>query len=411
MSGSGRSMRSQTTSRESPNAIARDGNSRNSAPGPDPDEGRAPPPTRSTGHTSPVTSATLEAQAAEMEAANAAQAHINRLIEEQIKLSRKNEELKEELSRLGGIEAEAPPRRRRHSDDSSSSHGRDIKVKNVSTLVLRANYRDWETWVQDLKRVFKGSPRRYKGDANKILVAQDYMTADCRALWDRYLSEEPGNLEDRIRDKDWNGFLAWSKTLLKDAGNHASVAMQAQEDAQQRERQSPRDFHIYLDSLEKQFPPQPMEARVRIFFQKLQPNLRNHIDLQMPGGLPATREELVSLATRYWDALTGPMKRKADSPLVGSNTKKIRTMAESAAAPSRRETRPWAKPKSWTRGRDLERGKDSEPKPRNPIGKDGKPLKCFRCDSYNHLQPQCPGSKDPQVKRTMVELGKERRSK
>ena len=92
-------------------------------------------------------------------------------------------------------------------------------------------------------------------------------------------------------------------TLLKDATNREAL-----EKARQRNDQSPRDFHLYLDFLEKQFPRASEKQRALSCYAKLQFELRQHIYLHSTA-IPDTRE-VVKLATRFWDSMTSLKKRK-----------------------------------------------------------------------------------------------------
>lgn len=151
------------------------------------------------------------------------------------------------------------------------------------------------------------------------------------------------------------------------------------EDAKQRETQAPMDFHIYLDSLEKQFPRATEKQRALSFYAKLQRRLQDHITRHGPS-IPETREEIVTLATRYWDSMAISKKRPNENQQPTGQPWKSnrRFQGDSPGNPSRKPDgqKPPFSPANRTPARRS-----------NP---DGKPLKCFRCDSTEHLAPDCP---------------------
>lgn len=78
--------------------------------------------------------------------------------------------------------------------------------------------------------------------------------------------------------------------------------MRQLEHAKQRDGQSPSDLHIYFDSLEKHFDRSAVKQRALSFYAELQAGLQDHINLHSPT-LPSNRQEMVALATRYWDSM------------------------------------------------------------------------------------------------------------
>ncbi len=276
-------------------------------------------------------------------------------------------------------------RGRRISDGehSTSSNNKEVRVKNIETLEYQYTIQKRDDWISNIQRAFDGAPKRFSSERARIVFALDHMDRECRARWDRHLEEL--DEEDRTsRKREWAYFRDWSLILLRDSANRDIILAERLERAKQREGQDPTEFHIYLDSLEEQFPRQEEKRRAQIYLVKLLPELRRHLALQ--GAIPEKRETLVDLAMRYWTTLgMQKRKRKEDTEKGPSaNTKRKRNNYEDYPS-----NRPGSSPK---KDRKSERRQGSK-KPRytgNPKGKDGKLLSCYQCGSTEHLRPRCP---------------------
>lgn len=291
-------------------------------------------------------------------------------LEELQKLREKEEELRRLINcPIGGNPRDAPAKRRRDSQESSGSSGQEIKVKNITALTHPTNPQKHKVWINDLNRAFNGAKRKYRRDYRKILFALDHMNITCRARWDRYLDEQPDNEREEIED-NWDLFQTWTLTLLRDAANReAQIAMQL-EKAQQLEGQSPMDFSIYLDSLEKHLERPSEKARALSFFAKLRPDLQDHINLHASiTGM--TREEVIQMAQRFWDAMPGKGKRKQE-----------------AAAEKNRPPKSSRHQRDDSPGNRRLRGGKYQPSSPNNINPQWKP-RCYNCGSENHLRPAC----------------------
>ncbi|KAK5987248.1 hypothetical protein PT974_11372 [Cladobotryum mycophilum] len=292
-------------------------------------------------------------------------------------LQKQEQELMEQLA-ITSQPYTAKTRRRRDSNESTSSGGGEIKVKNIRQLKLPVELQARDEWLSDLQRAFEGAPRKYRKPAKRILLALDNMDGECRTRWERYLDEQ--SEEDRLSFKeDWDYFEEWSNTLLKDAAHQDLILISQLARAHQRELQSPREFHIYLDSLEKRFPRAEEKMRALNLYSKLRPELQQHIRLHTQD-ISKTREEMVSLATRFWDSIKHGVKRKATETLTQSSSKSG-----------------YKKP----RGNQPPRNRFSNPNQipiKNNTGKDRKPLKCFTYQSDEHLADRCPKRDENQQK-------------
>lgn len=265
---------------------------------------------------------------------------------------------------------ENPPNHRREPRDSSSSTEGEVKIKNIIELALPTTVRKRDDWLRDLHRAFNGARRRYRKGYKKILLALDHMDQEGRARWDRYL-EEHGEIRRHELEEDWKAFEEWTLGLIKDAENRDVLLMSQLERAKQREGQTPQDFHLYLDSLEKHFPRHTEKQKALFYFSKLRYELRDHISLNSPN-LPQSRDEMVTLATRYWDTMVRQNKRKNNAS-GGQQQKKARR-EPSGASPNFPRINAEATPQR--------RG--------NPRDRAGNLLKCHSCGSTEHLLRSCP---------------------
>lgn len=222
----------------------------------------------------------------------------------------------------------------RHSSHStSSSDEKEVKIKSFTQFTSSSGLRKRDDWLNDLQRAFIGSKSRYKKDYKKILLALDHMDADCRARWDRYLDEQPSDEIKEALENSWADFKEWTLTILKDSTNREVLLIRSLEQAQQRDKQSPRDFHLYLDSLEKHFPRVPEKQRALSFYAKLNVDLQEHINLHATG-IPDTREGVVTLATRFWDSMTSSNKRKFSDGSEKSESRSKTTKGNHKDSPS-----------------------------------------------------------------------------
>lgn len=291
-------------------------------------------------------------------------------LEELKQLREREAELRREL---GGYDIPAPQAKtRRTSHSSTSSSGGEIKIKNIPMLSHLTTFRKRDEWIDDLQRAFAGARKRYRRDYKKILLALDYMDGECRTRWRRYLEEQPEESREDLED-DWDSFQEWTLVLIKDASNRQPMLITQLERAKQREHQSPSDFHIYLDSLERHFERASEAKRALDFYAKLQESLRNHINLHSQT-LPNNREDMVTLATRYWDSMPGSRKRTLLPPQDSHPRAKSQRRGDTDSPIYRPRFNPQQtnQPRKNTQGNSFQ-------KPR-----------CYHCNSENHLKPRCP---------------------
>ncbi len=320
-------------------------------------------------------------------------------------LREKEKQLRKDLDDLG---TERTPKRRRYgneSDTSSDGRATEIKIHNITKFTQLCPLQKRDDWLNDLERAFSGAPRKYRERGqNKVILALDNMDADCRARWARFLDEQDPITRQQY-ECDWEHFKEWSLSLIKDAANRDLMIAQRLENAKQREDQHPQDFHNYLDSLEKHFPKGAEKVRAYTFYTKLQPSLRASLGLH-GGDIPETREGVVSLATRYWDTLYTPPIR----PLITreriheGRIKKIPYFEK--AIFYKKGAKPFRKPyesnsyfekstyhekaaKPFRKPHESNSSRTREPSGKNRVI-NGKILRCYTCNSDEHLSPACP---------------------
>jgi hypothetical protein len=289
-------------------------------------------------------------------------------------------------------EPAAKRRRKGESSGSSDSDGPDIKITNIPTLDIQSPYRKRDEWIRDLQRAFDGAPRKFKRDRTKIIFAVDYLAAECRERWYQHI-DSLGTAGKKKAEESWAIFEEWSTTLTKDAENRELTVAEELERAKQRSDQSPIAFDTYLSQVENQQPPRTDKERAQLYFVKLLPELRNTLKTHHLV-IPQSRSELVNLAMRHW--VSGPANKARQGNRQTSYSGKPVERGSSHTLPHRTQKGDFA-PAGKNRGKS---GTGHNPTPgqqrntsetaKNPKGKDGKPLTCFKCGSWNHLQPACP---------------------
>ena len=261
---------------------------------------------------------------------------------------------------------ELPSERHRKSASRSPDQRNEIKIKDIPLFSLDFTLQKRENWLADLRYTFEGAPWKYRTDNQKILAAIGHMDSACRQRWHRYIEEKVA-IEDRETAETWLHFKEWTITLLRNSATLRSDVMSQLERAHQRFGQDPREFHAYLDTLEQHFPRRPEDDRALQFFAKLLPELKRYIQEHIIA-MPTTREEMVAVATHYWNLSSYSRKRKTES--WDSSDSKTRRRN----GPNLRQFNKESLPKRTRDGTDRIR----------------KTLRCYICDSPDHLANKCP---------------------
>jgi hypothetical protein len=293
-------------------------------------------------------------------------------LEEYQALQRRIEQLEAEIQPQR--ERRSTPLRRQRSHSPSDRSGRDIKVQNISIFTLDFSLQRRLDWLFDLSLAFRGAPHKYRSDEKKIIAAIGYMDHFCRSRWHRHITEKTPE-EQQDAEASWDYFEQWTLTLIQNAATMEADVRELLEKAQQRVGQDPREFNAYLDTLEQHFPRETERGRALTFYTKLTKELRDFIRAHNLH-LPETRDEMVQTASMYW-SLQGNRKRKDTE----SSSNQPRNKARKQSRYDQNKDRS---------SQDQRGSNQGQQKRLNPIGRDGKRLRCFNCDGEDHLSPTCP---------------------
>ena len=264
---------------------------------------------------------------------------------------------------------------------------RDIKIDDVPTFKMGFSIQKRQEWLINLDIVFKAAPRQYDTDARKIYGAQRFMNSSCRVKWAEFVNEKPPEQQQEYTES-WDAFEKWTLSLIQNSASLQADVRDQIEKAFQLPHQDPREFHSYLHSREQHLDRESEMNRALNFFAKLQPQLKKSI-LSSGLPLPKTRDEMVTTAVRYWSlnrptsTLKRPLFDTLEAPYPNQEPKRPRTNE------FRRSTTDSPRPfnPNWKRSSPNENPAN---RPRNPTGSTGRTLRCFICDSQDHLKPNCP---------------------
>lgn len=143
-------------------------------------------------------------------------------------------------------------------------------------------------WACEL--VFRDSPDFFQEDADKILMALQYLKGEPA---DAYKREEKRVGKDLIT---WDEFEKLLLDEVADPVNRLFTVAQRHQDAMHGATQKAAEFVTYLESLEEELEPYTENQKLQILLTKLHPDLRRRITDHQT--VPTTRLELTRLATR-----------------------------------------------------------------------------------------------------------------
>jgi hypothetical protein len=184
---------------------------------------------------------------------------------------------------------------------------------------------------------------------------------------------------------NWKTFITWVEQTIRDHGNFEMNTYSEWTSARQNPDQSPWTFDAYLTSLECELEPASERTRAMDFLSKLQPSLKQTIDLSGVNPLPQTRQEMVSLATRMWEGL-----KKKDRWQKREEKPALRNHCPAPGPQSNRGQR--TQEKGQTTDQKTGRGKGQKfawksqfPKEFASGKNDRGESICYRCGSTKHL--------------------------
>jgi len=263
--------------------------------------------------------------------------------------------------------------RRRRSSSSSSSE-REVRVKNITKLTATASFRQRDDWLADLQRAFEGASKRYRKDSRKILLALDHVDNELRSQWSRYARDELANT-----DPDWDTFTAWSLTIL--GIDQLAEVCKALDRARQRDHQSPAAFNNYLESLESHLPGPRDRDDVRAYklYAKLSPTVRDQLD-KSATTLPKTRQEMVALATRVWEAQKDHKPSGPTIKVAGGGPR---------ASPSRSPGRDLVDSEPKRGGNQVDDTSQNTPTNQSTRSQESGLRTCYVCGRPGHIAARC----------------------
>lgn len=268
-----------------------------------------------------------------------------------------------------------------------------VKVEDIPKFTESSSFVDRERWLANLQRAFAGDRRNLSSGKYRILFALEKMSEELRCQWTSYL-QDLSREDGRAAARDWKLFRGWTLGLIQDPGDARATLERIYLRARQRDGQSPQRFHEYLRSLEEQMPRLPETKRTYDYYVRLLPALVKEID-RRADDRPETRLEMVKLASRIWNNMGfGEAKPKATTA-----SKQERGDREPPPKRARTDNGRFRPHKSHT-GRGQASGKASKDQEshrqsdgKNPIGSDGKRMRCHTCGSETHLANHCPEAK------------------
>ena len=222
------------------------------------------------------------------------------------------------------------------------------------------------SFIQHLEKVFALSGEAYSGAHAKIIYASMFLEGDTADLW--HNRHKIWELEPEYT---WEAFCKEMFDAVEDPTNRTLTVARLYESAHQMTGQNSASFAAYLTTLEEQMEPYTPAQRMRHLLVKLRKPLGDAITVYHQ--LPATRDELISLATRLETA-------EARAPRASHK----HTASESQEQPSQKRLRP--------------EGKKIGGEPRKPApparssggASDKKDLRCHNCNEVGHFRRECP---------------------
>jgi hypothetical protein len=286
-------------------------------------------------------------------------------------------------------------RKRQHDDIESEEETVKIEDKDITKYNTEFSHQQRLSWLANMRRNFEGAPKKYRTDRQKILGSLIYMDQTSKDQWDRHAQE----LIDNHHENDtrlWSHFEDWTYKILRSSMTSLTAVMVRLDRAHQGPNQDPRDFDVYLNSLEQYFDREPERKRVEIYFAKLQSTLRDKICDHNFGNLPGTRDQLVAMASQYWSRMhrDPPKITLTQTNSIGGQEGRSQGSRGDLRERGRGRgfrSRGWKTPsRHYTSNTSPKLHGNGSEKAVNPNGPDSKPLRCYNCGSIFHLANVCP---------------------
>ena len=141
------------------------------------------------------------------------------------------------------------------TEEAQPPRKKEVKYTNISKLTPQTTPRRFAEWKNDMKRLFRGAPEKYRLSSMKMVAAHEHMNEKAKSLW---ASHERLHPED---EDDWDKFIHWATHLVAQGADLITTVWQEYAAAAQGKDQTPQDFDAYLSSLEALMGEMPEEAR------------------------------------------------------------------------------------------------------------------------------------------------------
>lgn len=227
----------------------------------------------------------------------------------------------------------------------------------------------------------------------------DFVLEEQRVRWATgFLDVEPQKQYAALREKDpilvnnwnWAAYVKWLKDSLLDPRARAIIKQMEYNKVMQKKNQSIQQFVTYLETIEKDLPPQNEEQKFQNLFHKLEPEMR--LKLVHAGNITEdiTRERLILLVKMQESVIRTIAAHEAPS---NNNKRKADSDANDGAAnkKSTRSNKRSQKKSGNTNNNNGGGNKNSGESSSNSKARtaDHSDKTCHYCSKVGHIQADC----------------------
>lgn len=278
------------------------------------------------------------------------------------------------------------PEPKRHRGNLGTS---TLPVRKPEASYAGGSQKLWMSYTRHCEGQFRLHPFYFDSDWKKISWASTFLTGSASDAWLR------GNDAGQRDDFSWEKYKDFLRDVLDDPTTRARNNYRLLKQAKQRAGQTVYHFVAYVESLEQNLPEQYTERqRYDHLLAAFSPALEREI-LKV-GDIPATREDLIKLASRLDTTLETTRDRPKDSTSSTAGKDKVisttKTLVERDVAPARAIAP--ARGRGNFRGRNrIPRGTTSQP-PRPAIDTQEREKRtqsgaCHVCGKQGHWAKDC----------------------
>lgn len=253
------------------------------------------------------------------------------------------------------------------SPQRSTSRAGRMKLKEPEPFRGKT-LKEARDFIRTLELVFALSGQAYSMEREKVLYGVMFLAGEPRETW--HHSHCIGDLEKHT----WENFKQFIYDAVEDPVNRMLSVIVAYNDARQGENQTAQAFAAELATLEEQLTSYTPEQRTRHLLAKLRPKLRS--DIITYHAMPATREDLISLATRIEAA------NKQSHPVAPPHKQGTEALKGRQRGDLKRR---WPLPG----GRQVDTSTPKAPRLRD-AGEGDERDRCWGCKQKGHFRSGCP---------------------